>query len=275
MSIQMYIYRRKGTQHAGRRFIRIQHCGPNHLAGAGFAERRAGKPVHRRGAAALRELRLSQNAARSQQYGAGGFIQDDVLLIVTAVAQVDTSPASVDYRRHCSAQSAPHRFAGSSQLWERANGSSDDFVEMVDLSQHGGLPSRAQGLTLNIWEWRGDGIYFLGATQDTQIRLRYSKRIRISPTRRHRFWCATAGSHCLRHRRTRRMGAWQPARGKMGYGSQRRARRSHCGRGSPRAAIRTPPPAFFGTRGYTPFFNYRDLQSVPVARGGVCAAPRV
>src|SRR5260370_2327134 len=46
---------------------------------------------------------------------------------------------------------------------------------MVDLSQHGGLPSRPQGLTLSVWEWRADGIYFLGATQDTQIRLRYLK----------------------------------------------------------------------------------------------------
>jgi hypothetical protein len=26
-----------------------------------------------------------------------------------------------------------------------------------------------------VWEWRADGIYFLGATVDTQIRLRYLK----------------------------------------------------------------------------------------------------
>ncbi|MGB6668136.1 MAG: hypothetical protein WBE73_07350, partial [Candidatus Acidiferrum sp.] len=55
------------------------------------------------------------------------------------------------------------------------NGSTDDFLEMVDVSQHGGLPSRVQDVTLSIWEWRADGIYFVGATQDTQIRLRYSK----------------------------------------------------------------------------------------------------
>jgi hypothetical protein len=46
---------------------------------------------------------------------------------------------------------------------------------MVDLTQHGGLPSRVQAATLSVWEWRADGIYFLGATQDTQIRLRYLK----------------------------------------------------------------------------------------------------
>jgi len=61
------------------------------------------------------------------------------------------------------------------KLWERANGSSDDFVEMTDLTDHGGLPSQPQGLELQYWEWRADGIYFLGATQDRQIRLRYEK----------------------------------------------------------------------------------------------------
>jgi len=32
-----------------------------------------------------------------------------------------------------------------------------------------------QNVVLSVWEWRADGIYFLGATQDTQIRLRYLK----------------------------------------------------------------------------------------------------
>jgi hypothetical protein len=61
------------------------------------------------------------------------------------------------------------------KIWERRNGSTDDFLEMVDLTRHGGLPSRVQGVTLSVWEWRTDGLYFLGATQDTQIRLRYLK----------------------------------------------------------------------------------------------------
>jgi hypothetical protein len=52
-------------------------------------------------------------------------------------------------------------------------GSTDDFVEMTDLTDHGGLPSQPQGANLQYWEWRADGLYFLGATQDTQIRLRY------------------------------------------------------------------------------------------------------
>src|SRR6266566_2802832 len=76
--------------------------------------------------------------------GAGGFLNDDVLLVPL-------------------------------KLWERPDGSSDDFAEMVDLTRHGGLPSRTQDTVLSVWEWRADGIYFLGATQDTQIRLRYLK----------------------------------------------------------------------------------------------------
>ena len=48
-------------------------------------------------------------------------------------------------------------------------------TNLVDLSQHGGLPSRTQDVTLSVWEWRADGIYVLGATVDTQLRLRYLK----------------------------------------------------------------------------------------------------
>src|SRR4029077_18779282 len=61
------------------------------------------------------------------------------------------------------------------KLWERANGSSDDFIEMTDVSGHDGLPSEPQTQMLRYWEWRADGVYFIGATQDTQIRLRYQK----------------------------------------------------------------------------------------------------
>ena len=60
------------------------------------------------------------------------------------------------------------------KLWERPNLSTQEFVEMTDLTQHGGLPSRLQGATLGVWEFKTDGIYFIGATQDTQIRLRYT-----------------------------------------------------------------------------------------------------
>ena len=61
------------------------------------------------------------------------------------------------------------------KLWERANRLERRFRGDERLTNHGGLPSQPQGLDLQYWEWRADGLYFLGATQDTQIRLRYQK----------------------------------------------------------------------------------------------------
>jgi len=107
--------------------------------------------------------------------GGGGFIQDDALLVVTAVDAVDTSLQVSITDATAPPNQLPTDLLVPVKIWERPNGSTGDFLEMVDLSQHGGLPSRAQDTTLSVWEWRADGIYFLGATQDTQIRLRYLK----------------------------------------------------------------------------------------------------
>src|SRR5258706_2088996 len=107
--------------------------------------------------------------------GACGFIQDEVLLVVPAVAQVDTSLQVSITDATAPPNQLPTDLLAPAKLWERTNGSSNDFVEIVDLSQHCGLPSPGPGPTLSVWAWRGHGIYFLGATQDTQIRLRYLK----------------------------------------------------------------------------------------------------
>lgn len=107
--------------------------------------------------------------------GGGGFIQDDALLVVAAVAGVDTSLQVSITDATAPPNQLPTDLLAPLKIWERANGSSDEFAEMVDLTRHGGLPSREQDVCLSVWEWRADGLYFLGATQDTQIRLRYSK----------------------------------------------------------------------------------------------------
>jgi len=107
--------------------------------------------------------------------GGGGFIQDDVLLIVPAVAQTDTSLQVSITDATAPPNQLPTDLLVPLKIWERRNTSTDDFLEMVDLTRHGGLPSRVQDVTLSVWEWRADGLYFLGATQDTQIRLRYLK----------------------------------------------------------------------------------------------------
>ena len=107
--------------------------------------------------------------------GGGGFIQDDALLVVAEVAQQDPSLQVSISDGTAPPNQLPTDLLMPLKLWERANGSSDDFIEMVDLTRHGGLPSRDQDITLSVWEWRADGLWFVGATQDTQIRLRYLK----------------------------------------------------------------------------------------------------
>jgi hypothetical protein len=105
----------------------------------------------------------------------GSFLTDNVLLVVQAVAAVDPSVQVSITDATAPPNQLPPDLLVPSKLWERANLSSDDFVEMVDLTDHDGLPSEPQGQALLYWEWRADGLYFLGATQDTQIRLRYQK----------------------------------------------------------------------------------------------------
>lgn len=107
--------------------------------------------------------------------GAGGFLSDDALLVVAAVDSPDASLQVSITDATAPPNQLPTDLLLPLKIWERPNGSSDDFAEMVDLTRHGGLPSRVQDVNLSVWEWRSDGIWFLGATQDTQIRLRYLK----------------------------------------------------------------------------------------------------
>lgn len=105
----------------------------------------------------------------------GTFLTDNLLLVVPAVAQVDASVQVSVTDATAPPNQLPPDLLVPVKVWERANGSSDDFMGMTDLTDHGGLPSEPQGQMLRFWEWRADGLYFLGATQDTQIRLRYQK----------------------------------------------------------------------------------------------------
>ena len=117
--------------------------------------------------------RKAQRALANIQ--SGSFLTDDVLLVVTAVTQVDPSAQVSITDATAPPNQLPPDLLVPVKLWERASGSSDAFMEMTDLTDHDGLPSEAHAPTLNYWEWRADGLYFLGATQDTQIRLRYQK----------------------------------------------------------------------------------------------------
>jgi len=89
--------------------------------------------------------------------GGGGFIQDDTLLVVTAVTQPDTSLQVSITDATAPPNQLPTDLLVPVKIWERPNGSTDDFLEMVDLTQHGGLPSRAQDITLSVRSWTREG----------------------------------------------------------------------------------------------------------------------
>src|ERR1700756_3584463 len=74
----------------------------------------------------------------------GTFLSDDVLLVVAAVTAVDPSLQMSVTDATAPPNQLPTDLLVPVKLWERANGSSDDFVEMTDLTNHGGLPSQAQ-----------------------------------------------------------------------------------------------------------------------------------
>ncbi len=103
------------------------------------------------------------------------FIVDNTTIVVAAVTAVDPSMQVVINDATAPPNQLPTDLLVPLKLWERKNASSDNFSEMVDLTDVGGLPSSPQGSTLRVWEWRGDGLYFLGATQDQQVRVRYAK----------------------------------------------------------------------------------------------------
>lgn len=115
---------------------------------------------------------------------AGGplFIVDNVTFTLAAVVSADpsvqTSLTDAGYNNgstNANPPQLPTDLLEPEKIWERPTGSTNDFQEMTDLTEGGGLPSLPQGSTLGVWEWRTDGIYFIGALQSVDIRLRYKK----------------------------------------------------------------------------------------------------
>src|SRR6266436_1400187 len=77
--------------------------------------------------------------------GGGGFIQDDTLLVVTAVAQTDTSLQVSITDATAPPNQLPTDLLVPVKIWERRNTSTEDFQEMTDMTDEGGLPSQPQG----------------------------------------------------------------------------------------------------------------------------------
>jgi hypothetical protein len=67
----------------------------------------------------------------------------------------------------------PADFVGPLRLEERTNGSEEQFLPMYPTSD--GLPARVKYLRLIEWEWRNNAIWFVGATQANDVRLRYNQ----------------------------------------------------------------------------------------------------
>lgn len=66
----------------------------------------------------------------------------------------------------------PSDMVGPLRLAERTTGSTQTFIPMFPVND--GLPSRAKQSRLVEWDWRGDALWFLGALQSNDIRIRYN-----------------------------------------------------------------------------------------------------
>ena len=87
--------------------------------------------------------RKTQRALANVQ--SGTFLSDDVLLVVPAVTEVDPSAQVSITDATALPNQLPTDLLVPVKLWERANLSSDDFVEMTDLTDHDGLAVGAAG----------------------------------------------------------------------------------------------------------------------------------
>jgi hypothetical protein len=78
--------------------------------------------------------------------------------------------SSFDGNTYASPPTLPFDLIIPQQVWERGNGTTERFVPLSPAND--GLPSTSQGSRLQRWEWRGEGIWFNGATgiQDIKIR---------------------------------------------------------------------------------------------------------
>lgn len=107
--------------------------------------------------------------------GGDDFKTDNVLIFVPAVPanQQDQQNEVMISDATAPPSQLPANLLEPLEIWERPNLSKQDFELMLNMTEKGGLQPRLQGATLREWEWRTGNVYFIGATQDTQIRMRY------------------------------------------------------------------------------------------------------
>jgi hypothetical protein len=102
------------------------------------------------------------------------FVYDNIVITVAPIALADPSVQVTVNDATPPPNNLPFNLIEPDKLWERLTGSTDQFVEMVDMTGHGGLPSRPQDTTrLSLWEWRTDALVFLGCLSSVDVRMRY------------------------------------------------------------------------------------------------------
>jgi hypothetical protein len=108
--------------------------------------------------------------------GSSLFITDNIQLVIAAVPSAQQGIGTQVVLNDASEppNQLPSNLLQPLKISERPNLSTQGFVEMTDRTMHDGLPLRIQGQTLRDWEFRTDGVYFVGATQDTEIDMRYT-----------------------------------------------------------------------------------------------------
>jgi hypothetical protein len=106
------------------------------------------------------------------------FIKDNVVFTLTPVVAVDPSVQVTlsdsgynDGTNNYNPPQLPTDMLVPLRLWERQTGSTELWIPMQQRKD--GLPGENQQQRLRYWEWRTDGLVFLGATQSEDIRVRY------------------------------------------------------------------------------------------------------
>jgi hypothetical protein len=131
---------------------------------------------------------LNSSIKKVQRYfannGLENFIKDNVILSsIAPVATQDPSvQVSISYTGYfdgvnMNAQPVlPSDFLLPLALWERPTGTGGSFVPMSPTHKDG-LPSRVPGQNFDIFEYRNDKLYMIGANVLTDLRLRYEAMI--------------------------------------------------------------------------------------------------
>lgn len=95
----------------------------------------------------------------------------------TMIAEIDLSLAAAGVKSitDTTTPQLPVDFLAPRQLFERLGGTTNRFLPMTGPVD--ALPDIPQSTYLGYWSWREDGIYFIGATQLIDVRVRYSRTI--------------------------------------------------------------------------------------------------